>query len=148
LSLRNHSVFLISIATGEPSVRPWRTPPTSVSSSCSKRCAAPARSRGGGGPARLDLLDGDLEPGGQALDDDDEGLAVRLAGGEEAQHPGEATGGARPVRPRPPAHHGGIGPLARPQPLLERRLVDEHAEPVDVRAPAARRAQQPVSSGW
>ena len=35
LSLRNHSLFLISIATGEPNVRPWRTPPSNVSSSCS-----------------------------------------------------------------------------------------------------------------
>ena len=41
LSLRNHSEFLISIATGDPSVRPWRTPPTSVSSSCSKRWRGP-----------------------------------------------------------------------------------------------------------
>ena len=30
LSLRNHSLFLISMATGEPSVRPWRTPPSNV----------------------------------------------------------------------------------------------------------------------
>ena len=37
LSLRNHSEFLISMATGEPRVRPWRIPPSSVSSSCSKR---------------------------------------------------------------------------------------------------------------
>ena len=41
LSLRNHSLFLISIATGEPSVRPWRTPPISVSSSCSNRWRGP-----------------------------------------------------------------------------------------------------------
>ena len=41
LSLRIHSVLPISIATGEPSVRPWRTPPTSVSSSASKRWRGP-----------------------------------------------------------------------------------------------------------
>ena len=36
-----HSVLPISMATGEPMVRPWRTPPTSVSSSCSKRIRGP-----------------------------------------------------------------------------------------------------------
>ena len=33
-----------------------------------------------------DLLDGDLEAGGQALDDHREGRAVRFAGGQIAQH--------------------------------------------------------------
>ena len=41
LSLRVHSVLAISMATGEPSVRPWRTPPISVSSSTSKRWRGP-----------------------------------------------------------------------------------------------------------
>lgn len=40
----------------------------------------------------LDLVDGDLEAGGQAFDDDDQGLAVRFAGGEVAQHARKATG--------------------------------------------------------
>jgi hypothetical protein len=34
----------------------------------------------------LDLLDRDRQPGRQPFDDDDEGLAVRLTGGQEAQH--------------------------------------------------------------
>ena len=34
-----------------------------------------------------DVFDRDLRARGQALDDDDERLAVRLAGGQEAQHP-------------------------------------------------------------
>ena len=39
--LASHSVLPISMATGEPSVRPWRTPPMIVSSSCSKRIRGP-----------------------------------------------------------------------------------------------------------
>ena len=38
------------------------------------------------GQLGLDVLDRDGQPGGQALDDDHERLAVRLAGGEVAQH--------------------------------------------------------------
>jgi hypothetical protein len=36
----------------------------------------------------LDLLDRDLETSREPLDHDDEGLTVRLAGGEETEHPG------------------------------------------------------------
>ena len=36
-----HSVLAISMATGDPSVRPWRMPPMRVSSSCSKRIRGP-----------------------------------------------------------------------------------------------------------
>ena len=36
-----HSVLAISIATGEPSVRPWRMPPSRVISSASKRMRGP-----------------------------------------------------------------------------------------------------------
>ena len=42
----------------------------------------------------LDLLDGDLEPGREPLDHHHQGLPVRLAGGEETEHPGEITRGA------------------------------------------------------
>ena len=42
----------------------------------------------------LDLLDGDLEPGRESLDDDHQGLPMRLAGGEETEHPGEIIRGA------------------------------------------------------
>ena len=41
LSERNHSLFLISMATGEPRVRPWRTPPTKVTSSFSNLWRGP-----------------------------------------------------------------------------------------------------------
>ena len=40
-SLRNHSVFLMRIDTGDPRVRPWRMPPSNSISSCSKRCRGP-----------------------------------------------------------------------------------------------------------
>ena len=43
----------------------------------------------------LDLLHRDLEPGRKTFDDDDEGLAVRFAGGEVAQHAREVTGSVR-----------------------------------------------------
>ena len=36
-----HSLLAISMATGEPSVRPWRMPPTRVISSASKRMRGP-----------------------------------------------------------------------------------------------------------
>ena len=36
-----HSVLAISMATGEPRVRPWRMPPTRVTSSASKRIRGP-----------------------------------------------------------------------------------------------------------
>ena len=39
-----------------------------------------------------DLLDRDRQQGGETLDDDDEGLAVGLAGGQIAQHRRQATG--------------------------------------------------------
>ena len=38
---RSHSVFPTSMATGEPSVRPCRTPPMIVTSSCSNRMRGP-----------------------------------------------------------------------------------------------------------
>ncbi len=37
----SHSLLAIWMATGEPSVRPWRTPPIRVTSSCSKRIRGP-----------------------------------------------------------------------------------------------------------
>ncbi len=39
--LRSHSLLAISIATGEPRVRPWRTPARMVTSSASKRIRGP-----------------------------------------------------------------------------------------------------------
>ena len=47
----------------------------------------------------LDLLDGDLQAGGQPLDDGDERLAVGFAGGEEAEHPSEAIPHRAPHHP-------------------------------------------------
>ena len=38
---RSHSLLATSMATGDPSVRPWRTPPMIVTSSCSKRIRGP-----------------------------------------------------------------------------------------------------------
>ena len=38
---RSHSELPISIATGEPRVRPWRTPPSRVTSSASNRIRGP-----------------------------------------------------------------------------------------------------------
>ena len=36
-----HSLLAMRMASGEPSVRPWRTPPSRVTSSCSKRMRGP-----------------------------------------------------------------------------------------------------------
>ena len=154
------------MATGEPSVRPWRTPPTSVSSSTSKRWRGPAAvAEAAAGQLGLDVLDGDGQAGGQALDDDHERLAVRLAGGEVAQH--RRTGYWRAASSRPPeaarlgrsarmvaaarssasggrAHRRRVGAATGPQLLLEHGLVDEHPEPVDGRA--ARRPRRPAAA--
>ena len=89
------------MATGEPRVRPWRTPPIRVSSSCSKRIRGPRPiAEPAAGQFDADLLDGDGQAGGQALDDDDQGLAVGLAGGEEAQHGPMLPGGCRALLQR------------------------------------------------
>ena len=50
------------------------------------------------GQLGLHLLDGDGQAGGQALEDDDQALAVGLAGGEEAQHGPNPTGRPRARR--------------------------------------------------
>ena len=47
------------------------------------------------GQLGADVFDRDLHPGGQALDDDDERLAVGLTGGQEAQHPSMVPVGHR-----------------------------------------------------
>ena len=45
------------------------------------------------GELGVDGVDRDGEPGGEALDDDDEGLAVGLSGGQVAQHRANLPGG-------------------------------------------------------
>ena len=76
----------ISIAIGEPSVSPARTPDEPLDPvllDLHPRAAAVALH-----PAAEVVVDdggGDRQPGGHALDDDDERLAVRLAGGGEAK---------------------------------------------------------------
>ena len=75
------------MATGDPSVRPWRTPPISVSSSSSKRWRGPAPvAEAPPGQLALDVLDGDGQPRRQSLDDHHERLAVGLARREVPQH--------------------------------------------------------------
>ncbi len=81
-----HSELAIVMATGEPSVRPWRTPPRIVTSSRSKRWRGPRPYPRRRGQLALEVLDGDAQPRGQPFDDDAEGLAVGLAAVEEAQH--------------------------------------------------------------
>ena len=80
------------MATGEPKVRPWRTPPSSVSSSTSKRWRGPRPyPRRRRASSRLDVLDRHLQAGREPFDDHDQPLAVGLTGGEEAQHRGQPT---------------------------------------------------------
>ena len=110
------------------------------------------------GHLRLDLLDGDLHAGRQALDDRDQGLAMGFAGGQEAEHPSEVTGRNRsrrrspagsPVRTPSEFGLGGrpqqrrVGAAAGPELLLEHGLVDQHPEPVDrLRTGVTRRSEQ------
>src|SRR4029079_19710462 len=60
-----------------------------------------------------DGLDGDGQQGGKALDDDDEGLAVRLAGGQVAQHRARLPRGVFPLPLLVTARGGRWGPAAR-----------------------------------
>ena len=61
------------------------------------------------GQLRSDLLHRDREAGGEPVDDHDEGLAVRLAGGQVAEHRPESTGAGRPS----PGHPGRRPPSRR-----------------------------------
>ena len=105
-----HSVLWITIDTGEPSVRPWRTPPSSSTSSRSKRMRGPA-TEPEPAPRELvaDLLHRDGQAGGKPLDHHREGGAVGLTGGQVAQHGIRIPGGGFAPRahfPRyPPPYH-------------------------------------------
>ena len=82
-----HSVLWISIATGEPSVRPWRTPAEELDVVPLEAHAGPApEPEPAAGQLGRDVVDRDRQPGRQALDDHDEGRAVGLPRGQEAQH--------------------------------------------------------------
>ena len=82
-----HSLLRITIATGEPSVRPWRTPPRNSSSSVSNRMprAAPVAEPAARELGR-DVVDDDRQAGGQALDGDHQRRSVGLARRQEPQH--------------------------------------------------------------
>ena len=82
-----HSVLPISMATGDPRVRPCRTPAIRVRRVLLEAHPRPAaESEAAPGQFGLDLVHGDGEAGGQTFEDDDEALPVGFAGGEEAQH--------------------------------------------------------------
>ena len=120
-------------ATGEPSVRPWRTPPTRVTASCSKRIRGPRPNpRRRRASSADDVVDGDGEPGGQALDDDDEGTTVRLAGGEEPKHGQRVYGTTRDQPESLPGATAGQRASARQRPSRT------HASRPTVRRPVAR----------
>ena len=87
LSLRFHSVLAISMATGDPSVRPWRTPPMQRQLVDLEALARPAaEAEPAPGQLALDVLDGDGQAGRQTFDDDHEPLAVGLSRSQEPQH--------------------------------------------------------------
>ena len=83
-----HSVLAISMATGEPRVRPWRIAGRpAVISSASNRMRGPRpkpRRRRASSPAISSAVIG--RPAGKPFDDHDEGLAVGLSGGQEPEH--------------------------------------------------------------
>ena len=72
-----HSELPISIATGEPSVRPWRTPASSRDLVLLEAHAGTAAvAEPAAGELARDVFDRHGQPGRQALDDHDERLAV------------------------------------------------------------------------
>ena len=65
-----HSVLPTWIAMGPPCVRPCRTPPVSVTSSCSKDIRAPRPwPEAAAGELQVDVGGLHLDPGGQPLED-------------------------------------------------------------------------------
>ena len=107
------SRLAISIATGEPSVSPARTPDEpldAVALDLHARAAAVALH-----PAReiaVHRLGRDGQSGGQALDDGDEGLAVGFTGGGEAQvhGPRAAKSGTARTTERRKDNHSAVPP--------------------------------------
>ena len=87
-----HSVLPTWTAIGPPWVRPCRTPPVRVTSSCSKDIRAPrpwpSRRRAS---VAVEVGGLHLDAGRQALEDGGELLAVRLPGGQPAQHAGNPS---------------------------------------------------------
>ena len=101
-----HSLLRIRIASGLPSVRPWRTPPRNSTSSFSKRMRGPAAVAEP--PARElvgDVVDQDRETGGQALDGDHQRRSVGLARRQEPQHGASWGGGALAAPPSRRSDH-------------------------------------------
>ncbi len=87
LSDRVHSVLAISTATGEPERAPVAHPTDDrdlVLLEAHARAAAVAEAPAG--QLVADVVDGHRQAGRQTLDDDDEGAAVGLAGGEVPEH--------------------------------------------------------------
>ena len=85
---RSHSELPISMATGEPSVRPWRMPVSSCELVLLEaHPGATAEAQTAPGQLGLEVLLQDRQPGGQPLDHDDEGLAVGLTSGQVPEHP-------------------------------------------------------------
>ena len=82
-----HSVLAISMATGEPRVRPWRIPPTMVISSASNRMRGPrpkpSRRRASSPPISSTVTG---NPAGRPSTIIDQGFAVGLPCGQEPEH--------------------------------------------------------------
>ena len=147
-----HSLLRMTIAIGEPSVRPCRIPPRSSSSSCSKRMRGPAAVAES--PARelgRDVVDEDRKAGGHALDRDHEGRTVGLARRQEAQHgvlrsPEDRLGTANCTAPTAPGRRSrstGVGAAAAPVRVRPSRGGRRLAG-ASVRAGARRRAAAAV----
>ena len=78
-------------------------------SSASKRIRGPAaEAEPPPGQLALDLFDGDGQPGGKALDDHDQGSAVGLPGGQEAQHDANLLPGRAQACPKPGSAHAPV----------------------------------------
>ena len=97
-----HSVLAISMATGDPRVRPWRMPADQAHLvDLEAHAGAAAEAQPAAGEPPLDVLGRDQQAGRHALEDHHEGASVGLSGGQVAQHPDKSTRGGR--GPRGPA---------------------------------------------
>ena len=134
-----HSVLPTRIAIGPPCVRPCRTPPVRVTSSCSKdiRAPRPCPSRRRASWVSMSEVCTST-PGGQTLEDRGELLAVGLTCGQPAQHAGDSASRGPP--PAAPARGAAEGANADGASARARTAPARSGGPNGTRRPPARAA--------
>jgi hypothetical protein len=107
---------------------------------------APAVAKSATAHLSLDLVDRDLEAGWQAFHDDHKALTMAFTGGEVAKHSVRLSGS---ISPNSEFGRGScthccyVRAIAKPTLLLQRRLMDKHAQSVNCRCAGIDCCQHP-----